>query len=403
MVNTGAPAMVGITPSVERATIKGIILVLAQALPIMAVVSLFPVIPKLAAQFGSVPNAAYLVPMIITLPSLGIALMSPAAGWLTDRYGRRPMFIASLALYAAAGLAPLGLSQIKFIVVSRAILGVAEAGVVTVAGTLIADYFGEKRYRWLAIQSGLGSVLGTILIALGGWLAESSWRGPFSVYLAAIPLLLLSLAFVDEPAVRADVESQPVQGQFPWAVALVIGFVSLVASALYYVEPTQIASLFSERGLQSSSQIGFLQAATSTAYIAGAYLYKRVSARTVSLQLAIAGGLIGLGMTGIGLSSSYQHAALWAIPQQLGGGMVIPALTAWAQGSMGFGQRGRAMGIWATFFFSGLFLCPTLVNFTAASAGGLSRAFWLLGLTTCALAAVCLMARFGIARSAARA
>ncbi len=148
------------SPQVGHATIKGVILVLAQALPIMAVVSLFPVIPKLAAQFSSVPNAAYLVPMIITLPSLVIALFSPAAGWLTDRFGRRPVFIASLTLYAVAGLAPLGLSDIRLIVVSRGILGVAEAGVVTVASTLIADYFGDNRHRWLAIQSGLGSVLG---------------------------------------------------------------------------------------------------------------------------------------------------------------------------------------------------------------------------------------------------
>ena len=277
-------------PLARGSTIKGVILVLAQALPIMAVVSLFPVIPKLAAQFGSASNAAYLVPMIITLPSLGIAIFSPAAGWLTDRFGRRPVFIASLALYAVAGLAPLWLTHIRPIVVSRAILGVAEAGVVTVASTLIADYFGDNRHRWLAIQSALGSVLGTLLIALGGWLAEFSWRGPFSVYVAAIPLFLLALVFIDEPIIAVRVEPLQTRSKFPLALALLIGLVSLVASALYYVEPTQIALLFSERGVQSSSQIGLLQAATSIAYIAGAYLYKRVSGRTVAFQLAIAGG-----------------------------------------------------------------------------------------------------------------
>jgi MFS family permease len=353
-------------------------------------------------QFSSVPNAAYLVPMIITLPSLVIALFSPAAGWLTDRFGRRPVFIASLTLYAVAGLAPLGLSDIRLIVVSRGILGVAEAGVVTVASTLIADYFGDDRHRWLAIQSGLGSVLGTLLIAFGGWLATFSWRGPFSVYVAAIPLLLLSIVFIDEPVIGVRVEASQARGTFPWVMALVIGLVSLVASALYYVEPTQIASLFSERGVQSSSRIGLLQASVSVAYIAGAYLYKRVSDRGVSFQLAIAGGLIGLGMTGIGLSGTYLQAALWAVPQQLGGGMVIPTLIAWAQGSMPFDQRGRAMGIWATFFFSGLFLCPTIVNLTATAAGGLSAAFWLLGLITCGLAAICLVKAFGVRHSAAR-
>jgi MFS family permease len=341
--------------------------------------------------------------MIITLPSLGIAIFSPAAGWLTDRFGRRPVFIASLALYAVAGLAPLWLTHIRPIVVSRAILGVAEAGVVTVASTLIADYFGANRHRWLAIQSALGSVLGTLLIALGGWLAEFSWRGPFSVYVAAIPLFLLALVFIDEPIIAVRVEPLQTRSKFPLALALVIGLVSLVASALYYVEPTQIALLFSERGVQSPSQIGLLQAATSIAYIAGAYLYKRVSGGTVAFQLAIAGALIGIGMIGIGLSDTYLQAAFWAVPQQLGGGMVIPTLIAWAQGSMAFDQRGRAMGVWATFFFSGLFLCPTIVNLTASSLGGLSAAFWLLGVVTCALAAISLVTAHRLRHRAARA
>lgn len=368
----------------------------------MAVVSLFPVIPKLAAQFGAERDAAYLVPMIITLPSLMIALLSPGAGWLADRFGRRPVFIFSLVVYAVAGLAPLALTPLRLIVASRAILGVAEAGIVTVASTLIADYFGEDRHRWLALQSGLGSVLGTVLIALGGWLAESSWRGPFSVYLAAIPLLVLSLVFIDEPVAGIRGQAAPSAGRFPWVVALTIGSVSLVASVLYYVEPTNIASLFSERGVQSSARIGIIQALTSIAYIAGAYLYKRMSGRSVGLQLGIAGGLIGIGMAGIGMSHTYQQAALWALLQQLGGGMVIPSLTAWAQGSMPFDQRGRAMGVWATFFFAGLFLCPAVVTLTARTMGGLSAAFWLLGLLACALGATCLLKTPGMRRPPSR-
>lgn len=379
------------TSSNVRDTIKGIILVLAQALPIMAVVSLFPAMPNLMQHFGDVQNAAYLVPMIVTLPSFCIAVLAPGAGWLVDNVGRRPVLIGSLTLYTFSGLAPLVLDNLVPIIISRALLGVAEAGIVTVAGTLIADYFGEHRYRWLALQSGIGAIVGTLLIALGGWLADLSWRGPFSIYFAALPLLVLSLIFLNEPEAKARRGDEVPAGRFPWVIAFSVGAVSLIASVLYYAEPTHIASIFKQRGIESSTKIGLIQALTSLAYIAGAVLYKVLSERPVAVLLAVAGGLIAIGMVGIGLSTSYKEAAFWALFQQLGGGMVIPSLIGWAQASVPFEQRGRAMGIWATFFFTGTFLCPAFVTFTTGLSGSLSTSFWWLGLLTGALAAVFLV------------
>ena len=371
-----------------RGTIKGIILVLAQALPIMAVVPLFPAMPRLTQQFDDVANAAFLVPMIITLPSLCIALLSPLAGWLIDRFGRRLILNTALAMYTVTGLAPLFLNDLTAVVFSRGLLGAAEACIVTAASTLIADYFAEQRYRWLAIQSALGAVLGTLLIALGGWLADASWRGPFAIYAVVLPLFILALLFIDEPKAQVSPAVGKASSSFPWKVAFIVGSVSFIASVLYYVEPTHIASIFHERGVSSSTKIGIIQALTSLAYIAGAFLYKRLHDQPIGILLGVSGGLIGIGMIGIGLSDSYQHAAFWALFQQLGAGMVIPSLTAWAQASVPFEQRGRAMGIWATFFFTGLFFCPTVVTLSTSAAGGLSSAFWWLGLLTSLLAIV---------------
>lgn len=375
----------------HRDTIKGVILVLVQALPIMAVVSLFPAMPRLFEQFGDAPNAAFLIPMIITVPSLCIALLSPVAGWLVDRVGRRPVMNAALALYCVTGLAPVFLNDLGAIVVSRALLGVAEACIVTVASTLIADYFGEGRYRWLAWQSAIGSIFGTVLIALGGWLADFSWRGPFCIYVAVAPLLLMSILFLDEPKPSVQpAELNPAAPvlSFPWRAAAIVGLVSLVASTLYYIEPIHIATVLQSTGAGSTTRIGLIQAATSVAYILGALLYRRLHACSIGLLLGLAGGLIGIGMIGIGFAATWQAAALWAVPQQLGAGMVIPSLIAWAQSRMPFEQRGRAMGIWATFFFSGLFLCPTLVTITTSHAGDLSSAIWILGAVTVAAAAL---------------
>lgn len=377
----------GADGGIASPTLKGILLVLVQALPVMAVVSLFPAMPKLMQQFTDAPDAAFLVPMIVTMPSFCIALLGPVAGWLVDRLGRRIVLNAALFIYAVTGLAPLVLDNLAAIVASRALLGAAEAAIITVCGALIADYFGEQRYRWLAIQGAVASVVGTTLIAVGGVLADIDWRAPFSIYAIAIPLFLIALLVIEEPRNRAaSVKEEGSSGGFPWKIGLTIGVVSFIASALHYVEPLHISSLFNERGIGSITQAGMIQALTSIGYICGSLLFRRMSKLVIGTQLAISGSLIGIGMIGIGLSTSYQAAGWWALAQQLGAGMIIPTLIAWTQASLPFAHRGRGMGIWATFFFSGQFFCPTLVVLTTRLLGSLSATFWILGVVTACFA-----------------
>lgn len=372
-----------------RQTAKGVTLVFAQILPVMAIVALFPAIPKLFEQFGGRPYASLLVPMIVTAPSLCAALFAPAAGWVADRFGRRPAFIGGIALYVLAGITPLLVDDLVLIVASRAVLGLADAFAITISSTLIGDYFGEQRYRWVAWAGAATSIAGTALIVAGGVLADLSWRGPFAIYVLAIPLLLMAIAFIDEPRNLERTEARPAKpAGFPWREAAMIGSVTLIASVIYYVEPLNIATVLAAQGAGSSTNVGLIQAATSLAYIAGAFLYRGLHARSIGVLLGIAGTLIGLGMIVIGLSTNYQGAAAGATIQQFGGGMVIPALLAWGQARLPFDQRGRGMGIWATSFFAGAFICPPIVSAFAATTGGLQPAILIMGALALLLAAI---------------
>ena len=67
---------------------QGIVLLLASVMPIMAIISLVPVLPLLLEEFGDVAGAEVLVPIALTIPALCVALLSPVAGWLADRVGR---------------------------------------------------------------------------------------------------------------------------------------------------------------------------------------------------------------------------------------------------------------------------------------------------------------------------
>jgi len=44
------------------------------------------------------------VPMILTIPALCNAVFSPFVGALSDRFGRRPMFLAALTIHFAIGI-----------------------------------------------------------------------------------------------------------------------------------------------------------------------------------------------------------------------------------------------------------------------------------------------------------
>src|SRR5262245_27090509 len=119
------------TPRLRGEFGKGVTLIIAQTMPLFAIVALLPAIPKLFQQFGGYPNAPLLIPMIVTAPSLCIAIFAPFSGWIADKLGRRPTLVASFAVYFFAGIAPLVLDDLIAIIASRAVLGLAEAAIVT--------------------------------------------------------------------------------------------------------------------------------------------------------------------------------------------------------------------------------------------------------------------------------
>lgn len=375
-------------PVVKNETAKGITLLAAQILPVMAIVSLFPAIPKLMQQFGNIPHAALLVPMILTVPSLMVAIFAPVAGALADRFGRKTSFQLGMFLYVAMGLVPIFSADIFVIVASRAVLGIAEAMAVTVSSTLIGDYFGENRQKWTSRVGIVISPAGTLLLIAGGFLAQWDWRGPFYVYLLAVLALILSLIYIEEPEQTTRSAAEKVTAPFPWKEAAVIGSTTLAVALIYYVEPLHIARVFAEIGLTNAGFAGVAQAVTTVGYIVGAIIYGRTAKRPIGDHMFAQFVLLGIGMIGSGLSSSLIGVGIGATIQQMGAGFTIPALLACGQARLPYEQRARGMGIWTTSFFAGTFLCPPMVTLGESLVGGLMNAFVLFGVIAVVAAAV---------------
>ena len=105
----------------------------------MAIISLAPTLPTLMEHFKNVPYASVLVPMLLTAPSICIALLAPVAGVITDRYGRRRLLLVSLALYGFGGVLPFLVDSFTVVLTGRLFIGVAEAGILTTSTALMAD------------------------------------------------------------------------------------------------------------------------------------------------------------------------------------------------------------------------------------------------------------------------
>ena len=376
---------------------QGWILVVSGFLPIMAIIGLAPTLPTLLAHFHDVPNPGLMVPLLITAPSMCIALFAPGAGAIADRFGRRRLILWSMALYACGGLLPFALDNFWAVVAGRFIIGVGEAGVMTMVNTLLADYYDEKaRHRWLMIQGIVGSLLGTLTIAGSGFLAAKGWQWPFLVYAAAIPVLLASIAFLFEPEARLPahrVRTESAGSRFPVAIALTVCGVTIVLSTIYYVLVINFSVLLKDLGLADPKSIGLSMALPSLGVPLGAILFKLTTRFGAGAQIFAVFALNAIGLSGIGMAADYKVALCFAFVQQVANGAVVPSLISWTQSKFSFEHRGRGMGWWASSFFAAQFLSPAIVNMMRGAVGGLQGAFLAFGFIAGGCAVIALVLR----------
>jgi len=154
----------------------------------------YPVLPRLVQQFlgGDVAHASYAYGLLVSVFSLAQFVFAPLFGALSDRYGRRPLILASLAGSVLSYLLMAWAPGLVLLAVARLLAGVM-GGSFTTAGAYLADITPpEKRaesFGLIGATFGLGLITGP---AIGGVLAGIDLHLPF---LAAAALCAINLIF----------------------------------------------------------------------------------------------------------------------------------------------------------------------------------------------------------------
>ncbi|NJS40498.1 MAG: TCR/Tet family MFS transporter, partial [Rhodobacteraceae bacterium] len=155
---------------------------------------IFPVMPDLIQEVTGKPlsEAALWGGILATSFAVMQFLFGPVIGALSDRYGRRPILLVSLAVMAADYLVMALASSIWLLLAARLIAGITAATFST-AGAYIADITPPedrgRRFGLIGACFGVGFVLGPLI---GGLLGSLDSRAPFY---AAGALALANMAF----------------------------------------------------------------------------------------------------------------------------------------------------------------------------------------------------------------
>ncbi|MBV8367738.1 MAG: MFS transporter [Candidatus Eremiobacteraeota bacterium] len=184
---------------------------------------LSPALPALGAAFGVGPrNLAW----VFTLYLLANVVSIPIATKLADRYGRRPIYIGCVAVFACGSVLAIAAPSFAVFLAARAIQAAGAGGIFPVATAAIADRVPPDRrgaaLGLVAATWGLAAVLGPVI---GGLITHFiSWRWVFAlnVPLAAVVVVLA----------RTHVPANPAKARGPLDVAgiatLALGLLALM-------------------------------------------------------------------------------------------------------------------------------------------------------------------------------
>ncbi|APG45636.1 MFS transporter [Phaeobacter porticola] len=350
---------------------RAITLLLAATLTVMANATISPALPGIEREFAGPPNVGLLTRFLVSAPSLTVLFCAPIAGLIADRYGRRWMLLAGIALFAMSGAAGAVLPSLSAIMASRLLLGVAVALIMTAQTALIGDFFtGDARRSMMGLQTSARNFGGLIFITSAGWLALMSPRLPFAIYGVAILLLPVIWRHIPEPPRQSAANANaPTGGGNPqqtapamWHIPLLgLAMLQMITSLIFFMMPTQLPFFLASQGADNAAMTGGLLGALTLSGGLAALLYVRIN-RSFGAAGAYALGyaLMGSGFLLLTAGADGIQQGVAAVAIGAGFATVMPNFVALALALAPAHRRGMVGGVLTSAVFLGQILSPVV-------------------------------------------
>jgi MFS family permease len=346
---------------------------------------ILPLLPFYAQSYGASP---FEIGALFASYSLAQGLCAPPLGRLSDRYGRRPVLLAALAVNAAALLLFAGATTFPVLFAARLLSGAAAANFGIAQACMADSTPASERTRGLGMMGaafGAGIVLGP---GLGGAL---SLLGHRAVPLGAALLCLVNLALVAlllpetlpagarRPVRAAELVPLGALGRVERPVLGLMGLLFVLVFAFSTMEGT-LALYCAERfGFGVGKTSALMVAIGVVLILVQGLLVGRLATRFGERRLLLAGiAVMAIGLAALPIAPRLGGLVAASAVLAVGYGLHQPALLGLVSRLSAGAQQGEALGLARSMQAFARTLGPLWGGWVFAAAG-IAWPFWSAG------------------------
>ena len=286
-----------------------------------------PALPTLQLDLGASLSATQLtLSALIICFGLGQLVCGP----LSDRFGRRPVLLAGMALYTAASVLGTLAQSIEALIVWRMLQGAAMAAAVTCGRAIVRDLFQpHEGARMMSRALGGLGIVAMLSPVVGGLLVQAfNWHAALlmTVLFGAATFAFIALRFDETLAQRNRAATRPAQLLRNWRTVVshptFRAYTALLCTTYGGLFVLLAGSSFVFINVLGTSRVvyGLILASSSLAYIGGTWLCRRLLIKHGLPGAVKRGALFSLaGGVGMAALSLVGVQSVWAImlPQLL--------------------------------------------------------------------------------------
>ncbi len=335
----------------------------------LRMLGLFIILPVFALYAEHLPGGEshLLIGLALGVYGLTQAILQIPAGWLSDRYGRKPIIYAGLILFAIGSFIAAAADNIYWVIIGRAIQGAGafNAAIMALTADLTREEVRTKAMALIGMTIGITFSFSLILSPiLNNWLGVPGLFAMTGI-LASIALLVVKFGIPEPQITRFHSDTEPNAKRFREVLKnkdlLRLDFGIFALHAILMSVFVQVPFLLKESGLEVTAHWQVYLPVMLTAFVLMGFFFmaarkkgrlKPVFLTAISLALIAQGMMLLLegNLWGIALSLLAFFTAFNTLEAKLPSLIsVIAPLRA----------RGTAMGIYSSVQFLGAFVGAT--------------------------------------------